>query len=86
GPSDEAAGFACRKTYTGCGQNGRTEGTPMKVTLPTFLILILSNTLVALSEQQLADYLKRHPDADANREGGLKREDERGSDRDHGIV
>jgi acetyl esterase/lipase len=45
-------------------------------TLPTaFLVFVLASPLPAQSQKQLADYLKRHPDADANRDGQLSRKE-----------
>lgn len=38
---------------------------------------ILATNLLAQSDEQLANYLKRHPDADANKDGVLTREEAR---------
>lgn len=47
----------------------------MKTPLTTLLVFLLASSLFAQSPRQLADYLKRHPDADANRDGNLSREE-----------
>ncbi len=48
----------------------------MKTSLTAFLVLVASSAF-AQSQQQLADYLKRHPDADVNGDGRLTREEAR---------
>lgn len=45
--------------------------------MPFFILLTLAVNLFAQSAEQLANYLKRHPDADANRDGILNREEAR---------
>jgi len=45
--------------------------------MPFFILLTLAVNLFAQSEGQLASYLERHPDADANRDGVLSREEAR---------
>ncbi len=49
----------------------------MKFTTTTLLFLLLASPLFAQSERQLADYLKRHPDADKNGDGRLSRDEAR---------
>ncbi len=47
----------------------------MKTLASTILACLLATPLAAQSQQQLADYLKRHPDADANGDGRLTRKE-----------
>lgn len=49
----------------------------MKATFPVLLLLSFASPLAAQSEQQLANYLQRHPGADANGDGVLSREEAR---------
>ncbi len=43
----------------------------MKTSLTAFLVFFSAFSVFGQSQQQLADYLKRHPDADANSDGRL---------------
>ncbi len=47
----------------------------MKILFAAFLVCFLATSLLAQSQQQLDDYLKRHPDADANGDGRLTRKE-----------
>lgn len=49
----------------------------MKTHLTALIVFLLASTLFAQSQQQLADYLKRHPDADTNGDGSLSRDEAR---------
>ena len=55
----------------------RTERLPMKALPAGLLLFLLTSSLSAQSQQQLADYFKRHPDADSNGDGRLSREEAR---------
>jgi dipeptidyl aminopeptidase/acylaminoacyl peptidase len=49
----------------------------MKRSVTALVFIVLASSLLAQSEQQLASYLKRNPDADANGDGKLTREEAR---------
>lgn len=52
-----------------------TERFPVKISLSALLVFLLASSLFAQSQQQLTDYFKRHPAADANGDGRLSREE-----------
>lgn len=49
----------------------------MKILPSILLTALLASRVLAQSDQQLADYFKRHPEADANRDGTLTRQEAR---------